>query len=622
MGKKSKSKSKQTPSVSILTPTSINRVKFLPFLAKSIKAQTHTNIKEWLLLDSTKEDTDDNLDEMISQLRETGIPIVYIPKSEVTNKSIGSVRNMLNKRATGEYLFNFDDDDYYPPSRITHGLSVLQKSPCAGCADVVMYDADSTKLFKFRQMKSAVGCTICCSKEYANTHEYNEKVWHAEERKFVTHPDGSLAFKYLDPLKTILHTCHGNNTYNKRTLILQNLIMENNPKRNMDIIKTQGLDKFIKTKDLRKEYLAQFPEPEESEFDIVYFCGANQFYGAKWSVYDKSLGGSEQAVMNLSEQWSKKYKVAVYADIEDVVYNNIHFIHYKYFKTSTKYKTLILWRQAGVDSYRHFDIQAQTLMIDLHDNMASFEKFYEFIDDKIDKVDYFLLKSPFHKTCITNGKRFSRLSKYHRQEFESKCAFIPNGIRISKIIDPKVERNKYRMCYCSCYVRGLYPILRYLFPIIKRAIPQMELHIYYGMSRVKDKNFINAMNQLFQQDGVYEYGRQPFSTIVREKYMSNFHLYFTSTSVEIDCISIRESARMGCIPLLSQHGIFPTRPGIHLPGDPNVPQTYLQTANAFIQMFKNTDFEAKRLECQNHYLATMDWEIASKMYEPLMQDNA
>ena len=51
--------------------------------------------------------------------------------------------------------------------------------------------------------------------------------------------------------------------------------------------------------------------------------------------------------------------------------------------------------------------------------------------------------------------------------------------------------------------------------------------------------------------------------IIREKRLSTYHLYITDSVAEIDCISIRESLVTGCIPLLSNFGVFGERDGIH-----------------------------------------------------------
>jgi hypothetical protein len=83
------------------------------------------------------------------------------------------------------------------------------------------------------------------------------------------------------------------------------------------------------------------------------------------------------------------------------------------------------------------------------------------------------------------------------------------------------------------------------------------------MNAVRDKGFKDVMLGLLSQPGVMDHGRQPMDIIIREKYMSNFHLYITDTTGEIDCISIRESLITGAIPLLSTSGIFKDRPGIH-----------------------------------------------------------
>jgi hypothetical protein len=63
--------------------------------------------------------------------------------------------------------------------------------------------------------------------------------------------------------------------------------------------------------------------------------------------------------------------------------------------------------------------------------------------------------------------------------------------------------------------------------------------------------------------GVIDHGRQSIDMIVREKYMSSFQLYISNTIAEIDCISIRESLICGCIPLISNFGVFAEREGIH-----------------------------------------------------------
>jgi hypothetical protein len=94
--------------------------------------------------------------------------------------------------------------------------------------------------------------------------------------------------------------------------------------------------------------------------------------------------------------------------------------------------------------------------------------------------------------------------------------------------------------------------------------PKAELHLYYGLEMFKDENLVNHYKQLIGSSmGVINHGRQNTDFIVREKYLSSFQLYISNTNSEIDCISIRESLVTGCIPLISDFGVFKEREGIH-----------------------------------------------------------
>jgi len=94
--------------------------------------------------------------------------------------------------------------------------------------------------------------------------------------------------------------------------------------------------------------------------------------------------------------------------------------------------------------------------------------------------------------------------------------------------------------------------------------PRAELHLYYGLDMFKDDNLVKYYKQLIgSSKGVIDHGRQNIEYIIREKYLSSFQLYISNTISEIDCISIRESLVTGCIPLISDFGVFKEREGIH-----------------------------------------------------------
>jgi hypothetical protein len=94
--------------------------------------------------------------------------------------------------------------------------------------------------------------------------------------------------------------------------------------------------------------------------------------------------------------------------------------------------------------------------------------------------------------------------------------------------------------------------------------------------------------------GVMDHGRQPMDVIIREKYMSNFHLYLSSSDTEIDCITIKESIITGAIPLISTYGIFKEREGLHFDLGDGSPMAYGNIALKILEIMKDPTLDIFR----------------------------
>ncbi len=224
-----------------------------------------------------------------------------------------------------------------------------------------------------------------------------------------------------------------------------------------------------------------------------------------------------------------------------------------------------------------------------------------------------MVKSNYHKECLIDIIKKSNLDKKISNEenekilniAESKIISIPNGIRI-ELFDSNlntseiIQRNPYRFCYCSCYTRGLDKIIGIIWPIIYSYEPRAELHVYYGMNGITNEQYKNYLKMLLAQPGVMDHSRQPVEIISREKSMSNFHLYLTDTISEIDCISIRESVLAGCVPIISNCGVFKERDGIHIDFDSTDEKMIKFCAVKIIDLLKNpSKVEECRLQMKN-----------------------
>lgn len=111
-----------------------------------------------------------------------------------------------------------------------------------------------------------------------------------------------------------------------------------------------------------------------------------------------------------------------------------------------------------------------------------------------------------------------------------------------------------------------------------------------------------------------DHERQSMDLVIREKWMSSFQLYTSLSQAEIDCISIREGLVAGCIPILSDFGVFKYREGIHIK---NITSTPLpKIVETIIQIMHNTEeTEQMRLKFRDSPTITSWDDIANSWME-------
>ena len=615
-----------TPSVSLLTVTQYERRDFLPILTQLIKEQDYSSIIEWVIVDGSKKDEDQGKLEKVIQDNSLQdiiptITIRYVSTNMLTEakRCIGRLRNIGNDNVCGDIIVCLDDDDYYPPCRVSHVVKKFKKFPkrkIAGNSPNLVYDYETNKMYQFRffGQNHSVNTCLAYRKEYLTNHRYDDTAVKAEESSF-THKFKEPMIQ-LDPDKTVYQMSYTSNTVNKRKVILDCLLRGGEG----------GSVKLLKGKTLENDFftnptiITQFKECFERRtiykcpYDIVFYCGQS----IPWDPRDKGLGGSEQSVYHIATHMAQQFgkRVCVYADLKEgqteFEYDGVLYKSHFQFRLSTHYNTLILWRSLGMVPWctdlfasDRFPLHAKQLYVDMHDNSLSA---YQMIRRHIDKIDGVFYKSQFHWLMSKKMNAETPVWKSH---------MIPNGIRVRDFEPPtetRIERNPYRLCYASCYTRGLEPILEKAWPIIKKNEPRAELHIYYGMEHVKDESFKSRMKSLLQQEGVFEYGRQPLDVIAEEKWKSGFHLYYTESLLEIDCISIRESLVAGCIPILSKTNLFQFRDGIHVKVQPHEEGGYECLANSVLELFQRPDQceQIRHSLRQSHTI--MDWQTTTRQW--------
>jgi hypothetical protein len=282
---------------------------------------------------------------------------------------------------------------------------------------------------------------------------------------------------------------------------------------------------------------------------LVYYCGPSR---VTFSPKSDNLGGSEQAVVQLAKRFKRSGKwkdVYVYGNVTPGLYDGVHYRPVSEFDINNKFGDIILWR--GFGNHILPQVKANRVYIDLHDNTDHRILPAEVVNQKVEKV---FVKSQFHASL------FPKINT-------DKFAIIENGVHVD-LFKAKENQQKepFRFCWTSSYERNLAENLEFVWPHIKKAIPTAEFHIYYGDDFLQ-QGLKDRLESLYLLPGVTHHGRTSIQKIATEKKRSMFHLYITDTPAEIDCISVRESAASGCIPIISSKSVFAERDGFHVSVD-------------------------------------------------------
>ena len=143
---------------------------------------------------------------------------------------IGAKRNALNDEAKGDIIVAMDDDDYYPPNRISSVVEAFKNNPqieLAGSSEMNMYYIDVKKIYTVGPYNNnhATNGTMAWRKTYSNKHKYDEYVTKAEETMFLDKYKHQMI--QLNPLNTILVICHTDNTVDKHVFRNNQLSVNN-----------------------------------------------------------------------------------------------------------------------------------------------------------------------------------------------------------------------------------------------------------------------------------------------------------------------------------------------------------------------------------------------------------
>lgn len=567
------------PTVSILTPT-YNRKLFVDLMIRNWNSIDYPKDKlEWIIVDDS--DTGKELNKELFQL-----PNVRYIRIQQKIK-LGKKRNFAASLAKNEILIHMDDDDFYPPESVIARVKTLMISEgknCTGCTKTLCYDLihDQTfEAFDASDDDKTLPCTVSESslaytKQFWKEQNFNDDDTNGECLNFMKDRHNQIIT--IPYIFVVTQLSHSNNTVKRwmlkntqhtvqftdnlslmDSMLIQNLrariicefpewkeaisfvkkLSSKNKKQTMKLLEKNP--KFKTNPLVIDHYRSYVTKTTTTDKEITYYCGPGRYlnFNNTWNGTTKGLGGSEEAVVNLSEQFVKLgYNVTVYNVCDkDTECNGVKYKQYWKWIPGDKCNTTIIWRDP---SLLDIGINSSNIYLDLHDVI---DKNW-LTDNRMDNVTKIFCKSDFHSSLIG----------------ETKVIVVPNGIKNFKQNAPC--RNPYKIVSTSSPDRCITALLHAL-PIIRKEIPEAEIYWAYGfksginkggMESHEDpeiKNWVLETKKLITETpGFHDLGRISHSEVSKLMKSSNIFAYGTSFP-EIDCISMTKAMASGCIPVVT-----------------------------------------------------------------------
>ncbi len=197
-----------------------------------------------------------------------------------------------------------------------------------------------------------------------------------------------------------------------------------------------------------------------------------------------------------------------------------------------------------------------------------------------------------------------------------KLVVIPVGIETGRFAGPPLPHAPVRFIHTSVPDRGLAPLLQGIFPAIRRAYPEAELHVY-------SYHPLDAYAR-YSTPGVHFNGWVSTPELVRALRESTLMLY-PAAAEEMGCIAVLESMAAGTPAITSSLGVLPElagdgRRGIVVEGWPGTPEFARRFVEATTSLLADPDrLERMRAAAREYAITRHGWDAIAVRWQLMLQ---
>ena len=273
---------------------------------------------------------------------------------------------------------------------------------------------------------------------------------------------------------------------------------------------------------------------------IVLYSGPSY---EKWNyknINEGGVGGSETWQVYMAKEFSSLgYRVLNFNDcLSETSDGSVRYIPFTKFPEYINYNWFDYFVCSRTTDPFRLPIRAGKKIVMIHDIWLSKQNSIPHQE----KVDKFCVLSEWHKDFVAA----------HHNIDKNKLFIVSNGIDFKRYEAKTVERHPYRLIWSSSLDRGLNTLL-YLFDFIKLNVPEVELHIFYGMEnwdksavyKPQERQKIEAIKKAMDKEGVFYHGRVGQKQLAEEQlksslwaYCTDFEESFSITAIECQAAGI------------------------------------------------------------------------------------
>ena len=240
------------------------------------------------------------------------------------------------------------------------------------------------------------------------------------------------------------------------------------------------------------------------------------------------IGGSETQVILLAREFSQLgYKIKIFNKCKERHYDIGFDVEYIPFQDFPEFSKNVEYDYFVASRYLDcFDVpfKSKRNFAMIHDVFLIMNNRHSH-DVKKDRIEKYFCLSNRHKQFV---------SQHHNIPLDQ-IVMTSNGLDFSRF-SKKIKRDPYRLIYSSSPDRGL-ELLLILLDEVKKKVPKINLHVFYGFENFRDQEYIKKMRlEIDKRDYVTYHGRVGQDQLAEEFMRSTIWSYPTWFEESFCCL--------------------------------------------------------------------------------------